>query len=159
MAFRVEIGLKRGLRDPRGESVVARARGYLGLNAHRCITRDVYLVDADLDPAAQASVRDAFADAVVARAALGRLPPPARYDWLIEVGFKPGVTDNVGHTARCVLADLLDRPSPAEAPAVYTSIQYFLIAPGLDRGDARRLAEGVLANPLILPPQPAVMPL
>lgn len=148
MAFRIEIGLKRGLRDPRGETVVARARGYLRLNVRGCATRDVYLVDADFDAATQARVRDAFADAVVARAAVGRLPPPPRFDWLIEVGFMPGVTDNVGHTAQAVLADLLDC-APAAAPAVYTSTQYFIRGPGLTRADAQRLAEGVLANPLI----------
>ncbi len=148
MAFRIEIGLRRGSRDPRGAAVAARARGYLRLDVRGCDTRDVYLVDADLDPAGQARVRDIFADAIVARPALGRLRPP-RFDWLIEVGFKPGVTDNVGHTARSVLADFLDLPTAADAPAVYTSIQYFVRGRNLDREAARRLAEGVLANPLI----------
>ena len=147
MAFRIEIGLRRGVRDPRGAAVVARAREYLHLNLRGCATRDVYLVDADLPAAERRRIRDAFADPVVARAALDRLPPPP-FDWLVEVAFKPGVTDNVGHTARAVLADVLEPASGEAAPGVYTSVQYFLRG-DLDRAAAERLAREALANPLI----------
>ncbi len=148
MAFRIEIGLKRGVPDPRGAAAAARARGYLRLDVRACATRDIYLVDADLPADVQRRVRDAFADAVVARAALGRLPPPA-FDWLIEVGFKPGVTDNVGHTAQAVLSDALNLPPAAPAPGVFTAVQYFIRGRGLDRAAAERLAREALANTLI----------
>jgi phosphoribosylformylglycinamidine synthase II len=146
MAFRIEIGLKRGVRDARGAETVARVKSALRLPIRRCSTRDVYLVDADLPPARQRLIRDAFADPVIAKAALGRLPPPP-FDWLVEVGFKPGVTDNVGHTARTVLADVLDLPE-AVAPAVYSSTQYFLSG-SLSREDAARIGRDLLANELI----------
>ena len=45
---------------------------------------------------------DVFIDPVLQRAYAGT---PALFDadWVIEVGFKPGVTDNVGRTAREVI--------------------------------------------------------
>ncbi len=147
MAYRIEIGLKRGVRDARGRSVVQKARSFLRLPVRSCSTRDVYKIDMPLSAAELESVRRAFTDPVVARSAAGRLPPP-RFDWLIEIGFKPGVTDNVGNTARALLSDVLGR-KPAQREAVYTSTQYFFQAPALAREQAWRLAADLLANPLI----------
>jgi len=147
MTLRIEIGLKRGVRDPRGEGVAARARQFLGLPVSACRTRDVYLVDAELPAAAARRIRAAFTDPVIAVSKLDRLPPPP-FDWLIEVGFKPGVTDNVGRTAAVVVADALARArGPREG--VYTAIQYFLRGRALTREQMERLAFDLLANRLI----------
>ncbi len=147
MASRIEIGLKRGVKDPRGRGIVARAKNFLRLPVVSCQTRDVYRVDVPLSSAELRRVRAAFADPVIARSAIGRLPPTA-FDWLIEVGFKPGVTDNVGHTARAVVRDVLDREL-AHAETVYTGVQYFVRGPKLTRDDATRLGRDLLANTLI----------
>src|SRR5512142_3209540 len=147
MAFRMEIGLKRGVRDARGRAVVSKARQFLRLPVRSCQTRDVYKVDVALSRAELRRVRDAFTDPVIARAAVGRLAPPS-FQWMVEVGFKPGVTDNVGHTARDVLRDVLERELSHDQ-SVYTSIQYLLRGPDLSRDDAWRLGRDLLANPLI----------
>ncbi len=143
MSFRIEIGLKKGLRDPRGTGVVLRARDFLHIGVKTCLTRDVYIVDADPSMARQRAVMRAFTDPVACRAALGRLPAPA-FDWLIEVGFKPGVTDNVARTAATLVADLTGRRE-----SVRSSIQYFLRGPGLTREQAHIIAWDLLANRLI----------
>jgi phosphoribosylformylglycinamidine (FGAM) synthase PurS component len=147
MAIRIEIGLKRGVRDARGRRVVVGARQFLRLPVESCRTRDVYRIDIPLSPGELQKIKTAFTDPVVARAAVGRLAPPD-FDWMIEVGFKPGVTDNVGNTARALVQDFLDRKL-AHYETVYTSIQYFLKAPELSREQACRLAGDLLANPLI----------
>jgi phosphoribosylformylglycinamidine synthase subunit PurSL len=146
VAFRIEIGLKRGIRDARGKAIVAKTRRFLRLPVHSCLTRDVYKVDVSLSPKELRRVQKAFADPVTSRSALGRLPQPA-CDWMVEVGFKPGVTDNVGTTAKAVVQDVLDR-SPGSLESVYTSIQYF-IRGRLSREDVWRIARDLLANPLI----------
>jgi len=147
MAFRIEIALKRGVRDARGRGVVGRARKFLRLPVNSCQTRDVYKVDVRLSRIELRKVKSAFTDPVIARSSLGRCKPPA-FDWLIEVGFKPGVTDNVGHTARAVVRDVLNRELTHEED-VYTAIQYFLVGPKLSREDAWHIARDLLANPLI----------
>ncbi|MBN1570401.1 MAG: phosphoribosylformylglycinamidine synthase [Acidobacteria bacterium] len=146
MAYRIEIGLMRGIRDARGRAMVARTRRFLRLPVHTCQTRDIYKVDVSLSPGELRQVQKAFADPVTSRSALGRLPPPV-FDWMVEVGFKPGVTDNVGTTAKAVVQDLLDRPLDS-LESVYTSIQYF-IRGRLSREDAWHIAGDLLANPLI----------
>lgn len=147
MAFRIEIGLKRGVRDSRGDGIAAGAREFLRLPVRACKTRDVYKVDVRLNRKELYRIRDSFSDPVIARPALRRLSPPV-FDWLVEVGFKPGVTDNVGHTARAVVQDVLDRVLSDEE-AVYTATQYFLSGSQLTREEAWRLARDLLANPLI----------
>ncbi|MBI2440567.1 MAG: phosphoribosylformylglycinamidine synthase [Lentisphaerae bacterium] len=147
MAHRLEIGLKRGVPDARGRSVAARAASALNLKIGSVQTRAVYKLDAGLSRAELAQVRAAFTDPVTEQSALGRLRAP-KFDWLIEIGFKPGVTDNVGRTARVALADILARPL-AEEEAVYTAQQYFVRGGGLTRAQAEHLANNLLANPLI----------
>lgn len=147
MAFRIEIGLKKGLRDPRGRGVVQRAREFLDLSVRTCSTRDVYRVGMELPARKQREVMKAFTDPVSCRSSLDRLPPP-RFDWLIEVGYKPGVTDNVGRTAASLVADVMGAPSGMNE-GLSSGIQYFLSGPDLTRAQAEAIAWNLLANPLI----------
>ncbi|MFQ9491846.1 MAG: phosphoribosylformylglycinamidine synthase subunit PurS [Bilophila wadsworthia] len=73
--------------------------------------------------------------------------PEEGTSWIIEVGYRPGVTDNEGRTARDTAALVLgieDRSSLA----VYTSIQYRLHGP-LTEEQVTRIARDLLANELI----------
>jgi phosphoribosylformylglycinamidine synthase subunit PurSL len=145
--LRIEIALKDGVADARGRAVAEKAAAMLGIVLANCRTRDVYKVSAELDDDAARRVAAAFADPVAAVAAIDRLPPPQDFDWMVAIGFKPGVTDNVGRTARCILQDLLERELAWEEQ-VYTEIQYF-ISGQLARGDIERLGRDLLANSLI----------
>jgi phosphoribosylformylglycinamidine synthase II len=148
MAHRIEIALKRNVRDARGRGVAATARYFLHLPLEACETRQVYKVDVELDRRQLTTVQHTFTDSVICNSSTGRHRPPRRFDWLIEVGFKHGVTDNVGRTAGIVVSDILGRPlHPHEE--VYTATQYFIRAPGLDRDAVHRLACEQLANDLI----------
>ena len=146
MAQRIEIALKRGVHDARGTGVVAKARNFFHLPLSACSTRDVYKVDVALSQPELHEIRDVFTDPVIARAAVGRLAAPM-FDWLIEVGFKPGVTDNLGRTAQEVVTDVIGRALAAQE-GVYTSVQYFLKS-ALTREQAQRLGRDLLANELI----------
>jgi len=148
MAHRIEIGLKNGVRDARGEAVVANARKTLGLRIQAAQTRTVYKIDAEITKTEIESVCRFFSDPVIEAAAIGRLPAPEKFDWLIEIGYKPGVTDNVGHTARVALQDIIGRTLPENAQ-VYTATQYFIRAKGMPRINAQKLASNLLANQLI----------
>ncbi len=147
MIYRIEIGLKDGVPDARGRGVIHRAEGALKMAIAECRTRDVYKVAANIDDATAAVVQKTFADPVVAESAMGRLEAPAAFDWMLEVGFKPGVTDNVGRTARGALKDVVGRELEWEEQ-VYTSIQYFLSG-DLSKADVEHLGKDLLANTLI----------
>jgi phosphoribosylformylglycinamidine synthase II len=147
VAYRIEIGLKRGVKDARGRATVAKARRFLRLPVTSCQTRDVYKVDVSLSKKHVGDIQRIFTDPVISRSALFRLPPPV-FDWMVEVGFKPGVTDNVGTTARAVVQEVLERPL-TQFESVYTSIQYLFRGDKLTREGVERIARDLLANPLI----------
>ena len=68
------------------------------------------------------------------------------FDYAIEVGFLPGVTDNVGTTARQTIEDFFSMKFE-EGEAVYTS-QLFLVRGTLSPDQLHSLAD-TLANPLV----------
>src|SRR5208337_2203599 len=68
------------------------------------------------------------------------------FDYAIEVGFLPGVTDNVGATARQMIEDFLSMKF-ADGEAVYSSQLYF-VRGRLAAGAVQGLA-ATLANPLV----------
>ncbi|WP_298036884.1 phosphoribosylformylglycinamidine synthase subunit PurS [uncultured Desulfuromonas sp.] len=147
MAWRIVVGLKDGVLDARGERVKKEIRDHLGLELDGVRTIDVYTVDAELsEEEVAAAARGPFSDPVIQEAAVDA--PLARdFDILIEVGFRPGVTDNVGRTAREAIQYISGRPfGPGEG--VYTSVQY-LLRGKLRREDAERIASGFLGNGLI----------
>ncbi|HOI74093.1 MAG TPA: AIR synthase-related protein [Syntrophales bacterium] len=147
MPHRIEIGFKEGLRDALGEKIRRRIIEHLNLDVDTVRTVEVYTVDGDLAPEAlEAAASGPLSDPVIQHYAVDR-GLADRFDWLIEVGFRPGVTDNVGKTAREALALLFGSKTEA-FPRVYTSRQYLLSGP-LNRVDAERIASSLLANDLI----------
>ena len=147
MAWRIVVGLLDDVKDPRGERVRREIREHLGIELEQVRTLDVYTVDAALSEAeVEAAAAGPLSDPVIQRYAVNR--PLARdFDVLIEVGFRPGVTDNVGRTAREAIQYLTGRPFAA-GEAVYTSVQY-LLKGKLDKAAAERIASGFLGNGLI----------
>ncbi|MCC6597356.1 MAG: phosphoribosylformylglycinamidine synthase [Alphaproteobacteria bacterium] len=68
---------------------------------------------------------------------------PQDFDWALEIGFLPGVTDNVGHTA----SELLSLLGATNDNQCYSS-RLYLIKGDLKQDDVRVLA-AELSNPLI----------
>ena len=148
MADRIEVGFKEGIRDALGEKTRKRIIDNLGLQVTKVATIEVYTIAgglsaAELDDAAAGPL----SDPVIQEYVINR-PLAKNFDWLIEVGFRPGVTDNVGKTAREAITLLLGENIGERKVNVYTSRQY-LISGEISPADAERIAAGVLANDLI----------
>ncbi len=107
---------------------------------------DSYVVDARLPAAQLKSVTPLFANPLVEEAVIGKPQAPARFAWAVEIGFLPGVTDNVGATARETIEDFLKKKFK-NGEGVYSS-QVFFISGKLSRRDAEAIADS-LYNPLI----------
>ncbi|WP_020676284.1 phosphoribosylformylglycinamidine synthase subunit PurS [Geopsychrobacter electrodiphilus] len=147
MPCRIVVGLKDGVRDARGERIKAEINHHLGLKLTQVQTLDVYTLDADLNPSEiQAAARGPLSDPVIQQVAIDR-PLAHDFDVLIEIGFRPGVTDNIGRTAREAIEYQTGRPFAA-GEAVYTSVQY-LLSGAIDKAQAEQVASGFLANGLI----------
>ncbi len=145
MIHRIEVGFRRGVRDVLGEKTRGKIVEHLGIDVADVTTVEVYTIEGDLAPEElTAAASGPLSDPIIQEYAIDR-SLAAGFDWLIEVGFRPGVTDNVGKTARDAIGLLLDRPGAVQ---VYTSRQY-VIKGSIGRVDAERIASGLLANDLI----------
>jgi phosphoribosylformylglycinamidine synthase len=144
-ATRIEIGTRPGFADSRGASVARSIREHLGLAVEAVRTRDVYHVEPPLPGPDARRVADEFAGPIVRQGAVGRLED-GPFDVAVAVGYRPGVTDPVGKSARVAAEDLLGR-SLGPGAAVYTSRLYLLT--GVSRADADAIARRLLANEVI----------
>jgi phosphoribosylformylglycinamidine synthase len=152
MLQRVEIGLHPHLDDTLGRKTAGRLERDLGLPVRALRRIRVFTLDGPDRGQAQALLREGVLhDPVMQIASLDPLPEaPFTADWIVEVGFRPGVTDNEGRTARDTAALFLRLPK--DALAVYTAVQYRIQhEPGreLTRGDVERLTRDLLCNELI----------
>lgn len=139
---RIEVGFKEGIRDALGESIRKRIIEDLHIDVSWVRTIDVYTFDCKLSPEqAKLLGENLFADPIIQ---VYSLQPLAKdFSWLIEVGFKPGVTDNVGNTAKKASEEILKT-----SINVYFSRQY-LIKADITRQEVERIACELLANSLI----------
>ena len=147
MPYRIEIALKEGVRDARGERIKREIEHFLYLAVDEVRTIDVYTVDAPLSPAElEQAAAGPFSDPVIQVWSIDR-PLAAGFDYAVEVGFRPGVTDNVGRTAREAVAYLTGRPF-GDGEGVYYAVQY-LLKGTLSHADIESVATGLLCNTLI----------
>ena len=120
MANRILVGLKEGIRDARGERVKRQIKEHLGIRLDRVRTIDVYTVDSELTAKElEDAAAGPFSDPVIQEYAIDK-PLATGFDVLIEVGFRPGVTDNTGRTAREANCVLLASVTPVVVMMVIT---------------------------------------
>jgi phosphoribosylformylglycinamidine synthase len=148
MAIRIEVGFKKGIRDALGEKIKKMIIDNLFLRVEKVRTIEVYTIAGDLT---KEELKNAAAgplsDPVIQYFSIN-IPLAADFDWLIEVGFRPGVTDNVGKTAREAIELILGNNTGGREIAVYTSRQY-LINGKINADETQKIASGLLANDLI----------
>ncbi|MBW2651344.1 MAG: phosphoribosylformylglycinamidine synthase subunit PurS, partial [Deltaproteobacteria bacterium] len=145
MVYRIKVGFKQGIRDVLGEKIRRKITELFNINVREIKTIEVYTIEGsltgdDLEKIASGPLSDPIIQRYAIDSALAD-----NFDWLVEVSYRPGVTDNVGKTAREAIKLLLDRD---EDVRVYTSRQY-AIGGDLGKRDVRTIVSGLLANDLI----------
>ncbi len=146
MAARLEIALKRMLPDAEGVGIAKKARDYIRLDVDEVRVIRVLAIDADLNQAQLETVRSRlFTNPVTEESSFRSMARD--FDWLIWIGFRPGVRDTAGSTAVEAMEDLLKiRFRPQEA--VYTS-KLYSVKGRLTGNQAQTLAKEILANEII----------
>lgn len=155
---RIEVAMKPGLPDPAGQGVRSRIAEDLAIQVDDVHVIDVYTIDAALADYELERVRtELFTDPIIQESALNKSlvlhsnPAGAGsfpgFSYIIEVGYLPGVTDNVGKSSAEGIADTLGR-ALAPGEAVYKSTQY-AIAGEAGRQTCEHIARDLLANELI----------
>lgn len=143
----IEVGFKPNVTDALGESTSKTMKEDLGINAEKVNTISKYLIDADLKVKDLEKVKDnLFVDPITQVSSLDK-ELPKDFDYLIEIGFKPGVTDNVGKTSKQAIQEITKKEFK-EGEAVYSFKQY-LLKGEFTREQVEKVGKELLANELI----------
>jgi len=105
MSIRIEVGFKEGIKDAAGEALRKRIVEDLGIKVDSLRTINVYTIDKDSPSQIETVRTEIFTDPIVQKSLI--TPLAEDFDWLVEVGYRPGVTDNVGKTSQEAIEDLL----------------------------------------------------
>ena len=148
MPHQLEVTLKPELFDAEGESIRQKAAAYLDIGIQKVRTVTILTLDCRLSDDQLSCIRgEIFTNPVTQVSAA--TPLPVDFDWIIWVGYRPGVRDNAGSTAMEAIEDLLGEGVFGPGEAVYTSKRYCLTGRGLTAGDVDRIAGQLLANDII----------
>ncbi len=151
-AIRIEVAVKPEIKDVFGLKVQKKIATDLNLEVEVVKFIKVYLVEGDfsldvLEKFAQSALCDPVIQTYTLNHPIG-LKLQYDFDWALEIGYRPGVTDNEGKTAEEALSYLLERPLDSQKEGVYFAKQ-FLIKGKLLREDIEKIAKELLANELI----------
>lgn len=155
MSYRLEIALKPEMFDAEGEGIRLKAKNYFGIEFTKVRTVSIITIDVTIDAALtegelnliQAAI---FTNPVTQISSFD--PLPIDFDWIIWVGYKPGVKDNPGSTAVEAIEDVIGSKFSRffkKDEAVYTSKRYCLQGHNLSRADIEKIARELLSNDII----------
>lgn len=146
MVSRLEIRLKNELADAEGAGIRRKSMEYFGFEVDDIRVIRVLTIDAGLDQDQLEQIRtQIFTNPVTEESSYS--PIAHDFNWLIWIGFRPGVRDTAGSTATEAVEDLL-RIKFKPDQAIYTS-KLYEIRGNLSEQQVRKIAGDLLANDVI----------
>ncbi|MEM4272569.1 MAG: hypothetical protein QXH30_03175 [Candidatus Bilamarchaeaceae archaeon] len=140
---RIEVKAKQGFGQPGAAFLKKEIEEVLGHKIDAIYITKAYNIDGELsDEEMEMLGRELFADRVSEEYSWKE--PAYGAAWRIEVGFLPGMTDNVGNTAKIAIADMLGKELD-----VYFSRVYYIRGQIEDPYALDKVADALLANKLI----------
>ena len=150
--YRIEILPLIQWEDARGNGVAKQIEQICNLQIDQVRVRDVYTFDANISNAEAEKIAELLYNPVLQAWKVGD-SVSANYaelpvsDYVIAVGFRPGVTDNVARSLREAVSDILGRKLD-RSDFVASSAEY-LVYGKISRSDAEYIGRKLLANELI----------
>ncbi len=139
---RIEVSFQNDARAKIAKKSIERA-GFGKISA--VSLNDVYTISSQFQEKDLEKCAFLLHNPVTQQFSIGKPLPSKEFDWAIEIGFLPGVTDNVGKTAAETLQDFFGEE--AKETAVFSS-QLFFIKGDFSKEEAGKIGE-IFANPLI----------
>ncbi|MBN1501493.1 MAG: phosphoribosylformylglycinamidine synthase [Spirochaetes bacterium] len=141
--YRIEV--YPAIPDNRGKSVKKRFEK-IGIFTDSIIIADNYLINADFTEKEITLLADRLANPVTQKYAVNKQLSELNFDVAVEIGFLPGVTDNVAHTVTDIIYDSF-KDKTKQDDLVFTTKTFF-ISGSLTSGQIKEIASE-LYNPLI----------
>jgi phosphoribosylformylglycinamidine synthase len=133
--------------DAEGNSLCQKAKGYFGIDLEVVRSISILTIDAELSEDQLEVIRnEIFTNPVTQISSYKPLSVP--FDFILWVGYRPGVRDNPGATAVEAIKDYLGVEFN-EGAGIYTSKRYGLKGKHLTRDQVARIAGELLANDIV----------
>lgn len=107
---------------------------------------DVYTIDKGLKKKSLKKIASMLANPIIQEVTINKSEAPGKFSWAIEIGFLPGVTDNVANTVKNSIEDLL-KLKLSSKEGIYTS-QIIFLQGKLSKEDVVMLTNNLI-NPLV----------
>ena len=150
--FRIEVSSKSSFKDVIGAKTKRKIQQHLNITLDEVYFVKVYLVEGDFsEEIIRTFAESALCDPVTQIYSINNpisLKLNLSFDWILEIGYRPGVTDNEGKTAEEALSYILERPLDPDKEGVYFARQ-FLIKGNIEKETIEKIAKELLANELI----------
>ena len=147
MHYRLEVSPLKSENDTRGKATLSKISQYFGFSMEKIQTRDVFSIVADITEDDAKRMLKSMTNPVIQHGVIGASDSD-QFDWIVIIGFLPGVTDNVATTAKSLLRDTIDRPLNSDEH-IFSSIEYLISASQMNLNQIQTVAENLLANPII----------
>ena len=147
MYHRIEITPLKSSYDSRGNTILSNICGFLKLPVSKIITRDVYSIFAELSQEDVTRIAKDIHNPIIYKSQIGE-NLSLQFDWLVIIGFKPGVTDNLASTAKVGINDIIG-DKLTEKDLIFSSTEYLITGDGLNYDQIHKIANDFLANNLI----------
>jgi len=144
---RIAIATQPDFPDPHAQHLLNTIREYFGYDVQEIQIVKVYTITKDLIPEQVTAIASGpLTDPILQTCSTEEWLDPL-YDWTVEVGFKPGLTDNAGKTAQLTIEDFLG-VTFSDKETVHSSTKY-IFKGNLAQSEVQKIAEELLANTLI----------
>ncbi len=144
MALRIEVSSK--VPDSRATYFISKVQAaFPGLLIDQAEVVDVYTIDKDFADFEIEKISQALTNPLTQQVSIKNTSMNGA-DYAVEIGFLPGVTDNVAHTTKEIIEDLL-KIKFMDGEAVYTSQLIFFKTSG-QNGQIKQVANSLI-NPII----------
>lgn len=131
------------------EQIVSSSKHYLGLKLNKLFKAKLYLLElaeTPHDDEVSNLAQTIFTDEVTEYFLTDTNPENLDYNLVLEIKFKPGVTDNPAHAAMDAIS--IYNPNLAKKMSIYTGFLYF-IQGDLTKDEAIKLGKDLLGNDLL----------
>lgn len=142
----LEIALKPDQHDFRGDRIRKNVASFLHRNFQNVTVRKLYAFDIAMSDEEWSLVAQEFTDPVIEYSVENHTADT--FDFVVKIGFNPGVTDNEGRTAKELTSIILGRHL-SDDEAVYTSKIIGIYTSDFTKEKVRTMALALLANTLI----------
>lgn len=143
----VGVAIKKGHEDPAAKQLKHAVEEILDIKIDRIKIVRLYTIKKNFSHSElEAIASDCLSDGIFEEIFIETIPED-HYDWSVEIGYKSGVTDNIGRTAQIAIEDYTGAPF-LEGETVHASTAYYFKGP-LSRENIETIATDLLGNALI----------